>query len=92
MRVNKTMKFAVPQKKSLAGFVQDFRALDSCKARAEECFLFYMDLRFRGAWVKTDDTAKFWGRSGVDGVVGFRVLCSLFRVERVGQYPGYDTA
>ena len=63
VRINKSMKFAVPQRRSLAGFVQDVRALGSCWARAEECFLFYMELRFKGAWVKTDDSAKFWGIS-----------------------------
>jgi hypothetical protein len=58
---NKTLAFTKSSPPGPSGMWKELKSLATWRLRAGQCFIYYMDLRFKGAWVKTSDDAKFWG-------------------------------
>jgi len=52
-------------------------------AKASQCFIYYMDLRFAGGWVKTDATAKFWGWLINSYTDKFLLVCSWMLAKKI---------
>jgi len=52
-------------------------------AKASQCFIFYMDIRFVGGWVKADAMAKFWGWLMAAYTDKFLFVCSWVLAKKI---------
>jgi len=53
--------FKASPKRSVKEMWAEVRTVPGAFARGMQVFIYFMDLRFRGAWVKHNPEAKFWG-------------------------------
>ena len=69
--VSKTLSFKKSPKHTVMDMGEGLRETATCSARAAQCFVFMMDVRFVGGWTKADAPAKFWGWTMANYTDGF---------------------
>jgi len=80
---DKTLKFNPAPRCQPKQMFDTLKNTPGLVAKASQCFIFYMDVRFVGGWAKTDATAKFWGWLMANYTDKFLLACSWMLAKKI---------